>query len=1055
MTEPRRERKVVTVLFCDLVGFTAQAESLDPEDVDAFLRDYHQRVRHELERHGGTVEKFVGDAVLALFGAPVAHEDDPERAVRAALAIRETADAELRIGITTGEALVTLGDEPTATGDVVNTASRLQAAASPGSILVDEATYRATERAIDYAAQELVEAKGKAEPIAVYEALEARSRFGVDVDHRPETLLVGRERELALLVDAFGRAREERQPQLVTLVGVPGIGKSRLVYELSRITDEDPELITWRQGRCLPYGEGVTYWAVGEMVKAEVGVLENDRADEAGEKLRRAVGELVEAPDDAIWVERHLRPLLGLGAQEGAPSDRRSETFAAWRRFFEALAERRPLVLVFEDLHWADDDLLDFVDYLADWAADVPLLCICTTRPELRERRPGWGGGKANAATVSLSPLADEEIARLLAALVERPVLPAEQQTLVLAHAGGNPLYAEQYARVLVERGDLDESALPETVHGMIAARLDGLAVEEKALLQDAAVLGKVFWLGALVDMDGEERVALEERLHALERKEFVRRERRASIAGEREYAFRHLLVRDVAYGQIPRAARAEKHRRVAEWLESVAPDRSEDQAEMLAHHYLATLELSRAARVAIDDLVEPARAALSEAGDRALALSALEPARRYYAAAVELTPSDHPDRPYVLLRWARSMAGVIRDETVAALREAIPALLAAGDVQSVAEAEAAVANALWVRGDRAAADEHAARAVELIAGAPPSDTTLSVLAERSRLLMVAGEADEAVRVAREGLAAAEELGRDHFRAQLLVNIGTSRILMGDVQGMADIEEGLAVANTVKMPPTIHRGYVNLAETHVRHGRMADAFRMFAAARESNERYGHESGLFWLLGEEADLLYLAGDWEAALTKSEKLLELAGRGTGHYHEPSCRTVIAKIRLARDDVDGAVAEIERALELAERRRDPQLLSPVLAGRAQILVAAEAAGAERAVDEALAVPVEFRAAVPLTWALVDLGRGDEVRTSLAGIGAPVWSEIATAIADGGFVRAADGLAEIGALAEEAYARLRAGSEGQVRRALDFYRSVGATRYLREGEALLAATA
>ncbi|MGH3046085.1 MAG: AAA family ATPase, partial [Gaiellaceae bacterium] len=364
------ERKIVTVLFADLVGFTGRAERLDPEDVRGLLAPYHARLKQELERHGGTVEKFIGDAVVALFGAPLAHEDDPERAVRAALAVREAigelnaADPSLglrvRIGVTTGEAMVTLGARPSAgegmaAGDVVNVAARLQAAAPPGGILVDETTHRATERSIDYRTAEAVQAKGKTAPVPVWEVVASRGRLGVDIAFRGGATLVGRRQELDLLLDALARAQRERAPQLVTLVGVPGIGKSRLLWELYSTLSGDPSVfVKWRQGRSLPYGEGVSFWALGEMVKSQAGILESDDADAAGEKLASAVSAALGEPEEARWVLRHLRPLVGLGSTQGAG---REETFTAWRRFFEALAEQRPLLLVFEDVHWADDGL--------------------------------------------------------------------------------------------------------------------------------------------------------------------------------------------------------------------------------------------------------------------------------------------------------------------------------------------------------------------------------------------------------------------------------------------------------------------------------------------------------------------------------------------------------------------------------------------------------------------------------------------------------------------------------------------------------------------------
>ena len=510
------------------------------------------------------------------FGAPTAHEDDPERAVRAALAIREFAveeGLELRVGITTGEALVSLDARPDAgegmaSGDVVNTAARLQSAAPVNGVLVDETTYRATRTAVDYEAAEPVEAKGKADPIAVWTATAAHSRFGVDAAHEARSELVGRERELGVVRDAFERARHERTPQLLTLVGVPGIGKSRLVYELNRIVEADPELITWRQGRCLAYGDGITLWALGEIVKAQAGVLEQDSIDDIAAKIHEAVEAALAGTGDETRVEAHLLALLGLGGEAQLGGDRRNEAFAAWRRFLEALAEQRPLVLVFEDIHWADESLLDFLDELVDWVTDVPLLVVATARPELLERRAGWGGGKLNATTLALSPLSDEQTAELIGSLLGRPVLAADSQIALLERAGGNPLYAEQFVELYVEQGSTDDLPLPETLQGIIAARLDGLPEAEKSLLQDAAVVGKVFWASSI----GREPDAATASLHSLERKGFVRRQRRSSLEGESEFAFAHALVRDVSYGQIPRADRAQRHRAVAEWLERPRP---------------------------------------------------------------------------------------------------------------------------------------------------------------------------------------------------------------------------------------------------------------------------------------------------------------------------------------------------------------------------------------------------------------------------------------------------------------------------------------------------
>ena len=730
---------MVTVLFADLVGFTARAETLDPEDVEAILSPYHERLRTELESHGGTVEKFIGDAVMGLFGAPVSHEDDPERAVRSALAIRAAAlesGFEVRIGVNTGEALVSLDADPRAgeamaAGDVVNTAARLQAAAPTNGILVGDATRRATQDVIDYRGPEHVEAKGKSEPVPAWTAIEARSPFGVDVRQHGAAPLVGRQRELDLLLAAFDRAVDERSPELVTLVGVPGIGKSRLAWELFQELDRRPELIRWRQGRSLSYGGG-PFWAVAEMVKSHAGILEDDGAEATAAKLADAATVVPEAERE--WVASHLRTLVGLDTEQARD---RAEAFTAWRRFFEGIADREPLVLVFEDVHWADDALLDFVDHLVDWAAGAPILVVCSARPELLERRPGWGGGKLNALVLALSPLAETETATLIAAALGQSVLPAETQAALLEQAGGNPLYAEQFARLFSESGGTKE--LPESIQGIVAARLDALSRDEKSLLQDASVHGKVFWVGAVTAM-GERDV--ESLLHGLERKQFVRRERRAAVGGEAEFAFRHILVRDVAYGQIPRAERGEKHEAAARWIESLG--RPEDHAELVAHHCAEALDLARAAGRDTAELEERARRALRDAGDHALALSAFGPSAEHYRRALELWPEDDAERAVILFGLGRALALQGR-EGEQELREAAAALAAAGHPELAAEAEFLLGDIAWYAGDRAATDAQLARALALTEPLPPSRSTAWILAQAARMAMLAARRDEAL----------------------------------------------------------------------------------------------------------------------------------------------------------------------------------------------------------------------------------------------------------------------------------------------------------------------
>jgi predicted ATPase/class 3 adenylate cyclase len=1096
------ERKVVTVLFADLVGFTSRAEQLDPEDVRAMLSPYYARLRKELERRGGTVEKFIGDAVMALFGAPVAHEDDPERAVRAALAIRDgiaelnEADPKLelqvRIAVNTGEALVSLGAQPSegegmASGDVVNTTARLQSSAPVNGILVGETTYRATERAIEYREAEPVAAKGKAERVKVWEVLEPRARYGVDIGLRGRVPLVGRAQELDVLLDALSRARTEGASQLVTLVGVPGIGKSRLVVELSAAVDELPELIFWRQGRSLPYGEGVTFWALADIVKAQAGILETDSAEAALEKLRRAVQDAVADPGEAEWIESQLRPLVGLEDEAQPGADRQAEAFGAWRRFFEHLAERSPLVLVFEDMHWADDGLLDFVDDLVEWASAVPLLVVCIARPELLTRRPGWGGGKPNATTLSLSPLTRDDTARLVAALLEQAVLPADLQAALLARAEGNPLYAEEYVRMLQDRGFLrrDDGAwrfeasedlpLPESVQGIVAARLDSLSPEEKALAQDAAVIGKVFWAGAVAAVGGADRGAVEERLHTLSRKEFVRRERRSSVAGEEQYIFLHVLVRDVAYGQIPRGSRSIKHRAAAEWIASLSTDRSEDRAEMLAHHYLSALELARASGHDASELAEAARLALREAGDRAFALHAFAAAARFYAAALELWPPDSPERPKLLFELGRARY-YGEEEGEAELEEAAAALVALGDPETAAEAETFLGNLLGNRGEREREHRHLDRATELVAEVPTSRSKARTLAALAASQMMAGRMDEALGAGREALVMAEELGLQDVRANALGTVGLGLVDAGDLQGIAHLEAALAISLENNLIETA-RAHLVLAEAVSNYlGDIRRAAELRAEGLDVATRFGLVHHIRFLQGERVVIHYWTGAWDEALRLGDEMLSESEASAPGYMDVQVRQVKSRIGLARG-YPGAVEEASETLELARAMGDPQVLYPALAFSARSLLhAGRTAEAEATADELLALwaaapasvlQSNLQSFVDLAWVLSTLGRGPELLLPARSARLQTkWIEAALAIAEGNFERAAEIYAETGSLPDEAYARLKAAEalitsarriEGdrELQRALAFYRSVDAQAFLSEAETLLAKTA
>ncbi len=1061
----REERKVVTVVFADLVGSTARAEALDPEDVRAILMPYHDRLRARLEGFGGTVEKFIGDAVVGVFGAPMAHEDDPERAVRAALAVQEAieelneADAalelEVRVGVNTGEALVNLAARPEAgegmiSGDVINTAARLQSAAPAGGVLVGEQTYRATERAIEYTEHAPVEAKGKAAPVAVWQALAPRARIGVEDVALGRAQLVGRQREVALLADALERVRSDERPQLVTLVGVPGIGKSRLVQELSQIVEDDDELIVWRRGRSLPYGEGVAYWALGEIVKAQAGILESDGADEAAAKLARSVSDLVDDPTEAVWIERSLGALVGLAAGDAQPS--RAQAFAARRRFLEALAERGPAVLVFEDLHWADDDLLDFVDELTERLDAVPLLLLCTARPELLTRRPGWGGGKLNAVTLSLAPLSEEETARLLQELLQRSVLPAETQAAIIERSEGVPLFAEEYVRML-EAGDT-EGGLPETLQGIVAARVDGLAQEEKGLLQDASVLGKVFWTDALATLSGVDVDALDARLRALERKEFIRRERRSAVEGARQYVFLHALVRDVAYGQIPRAGRSAKHRATAEWISALPADRAEDRAETLAHHLESAISYGESAGLDVDDLRPLAVTALRDAGDRAWALNIVGRAARFYRRALDASPETETDPGLLFLHgravmWAEGVAGDPTDE----LTRAIDGLAARGRNEEAALAAVTLERYLWNSGTPRT--ELLDRALDLVGTVGPTRERADVLSHVSVRKAIMGHPEEALPLAEEAVSVARAQSDGAIEAQALNALAVALALVGRLEeGLEVVHRSLRLAQEAASFDT-PRSYVNASSLEAEAGHLETAATLHREGLALAQRFENVAFVDWLGRELVIDSFELGEWDEALAGAQSHLTTSReRGDPHLMDIPVQLAEAAIVLGRD---GRLLEVELedVLERARAIGDPQTMVPTLGDLALILADADRDDAARRLLDEIEHTEGNRAdwliRAALAWGRL---RDDPFPEHRLGSSATPWVNAGRQLTCGDPVGAADVLASMGARTLEAQVRLHAATTlaaaapgeaaHQLELARGFWHAVGATAQL-----------
>ncbi|MDQ2952319.1 MAG: AAA family ATPase [Chloroflexota bacterium] len=692
--QSEEERKIVSVLFADLVGFTTRSEKMDPEDVRAMLSPYYLRLRTELERFGGTVEKFIGDAVMALFGAPVAHEDDPERAVRAALAIREaiaemnTADARLnlnlRIGVNTGEALVVLAARPSegegmAAGDVVNTAARLQANAPVNGILVGEETYRATRQTIEYQDAAPIVAKGKAEPVRVWIAV--RARPGASRRELSRTPLVGRAVELGAMGEMWDRARQRRRPGMVTLLGAAGVGKTRILTEFTERLDmvRGPH---W--GRCLPYGEGITYWPVTEVIRSAAGILVSDEPTAASQKLDALLETLPTSDTDELrTIASAVGNLLGMATTAAgtqvAGTILQAELHWGIRRLLELLAAEMPLALVFEDLHWAEPTLLEFLQFLLE-GADAPILLICAARPELAESAPAILATADDRRRIDLAPLDSADSQAMLTGLLGEHGFSARAAEQVLANAGGNPLFLEETMRMLIESGQLDSaargdalpSAIPSSLTALIGARLDQLPSGEKRTAQQASVVGAVFWSGALASLDAT--LELTTSLTALERRDIVNERETSTVVGEREWAFKHILIRDVAYGRLPKGQRAALHVRCADWIAAL-PGGEDEYIEIVAYHLEQACLIGR--QVGLGTVAPPiARSAdaLARAAERAERREGMREAERYYARALALLGDDEPERGTALrVRRGSSLRalGELRDAAALLTRAA------------------------------------------------------------------------------------------------------------------------------------------------------------------------------------------------------------------------------------------------------------------------------------------------------------------------------------------------------------------------------------------------
>lgn len=1002
---PTQERRFITVLFVDLVGFTAESDEADPEDVHARLVPYHARVRHEIESYGGTIEKLIGDGVMAVFGAPTAHEDDPERAVRAALRIQagveelndehEDLTFQARVGINTGEAMVTTGGQgERIVGDVVNTASRIESVAPPGGVVVGDATHRATQLFIEYEDMDPVEVKGKAKPLTIWRAVEPRGRYGIDAAFKTDTPFLGRESELNLLQETFRRVIGDKTLQLVTVAAPPGVGKSRLVNEFWQWADDQPEIVWWRQGRCLPYGEGITFWALGEIVKGQAGIRETDDTETTSEKLAIALEGICDDLSTREWLKTQLSPLVGAGIEsEGGD---KNEAFAAWRRFLEDLSSVQPLVMVIEDLHWVDDAFMEFLEDLMVWSTDVPIMVICTARPELYEKHPSWGGGHRNSSTITLSPLNDENIAKLISVHLDKAVLPAETQKALLERADGNPLYAEEFIRMLTDRGMLsdqgqldlrDSIPVPETVQGLIGSRLDVLSDDEARAIEDAAVVGKVFWEGSIAALGDHDD--LRSALRGLVAREWIRPVRNSAMEGEAEYAFWHALTRDVAYGRIPRRSRADKHRRMAEWIEQAAGERAEDHAELLAHHYQSALEIAEAAGARdVADLRKSATRTFVMAGDRA---RHLDPARAafFYDRALGLMEYDDPRRPEALVKAGEAEADLGRISAGDLFTEAASLAESQGNNLVAGRALRRLHLAGWFAEGSGHGTEEIDHAIELLEALPASDELAHAYTTRAGHFMVQGETDKQLHWAQKAMDVHQELGGGSSRGsdRGLSIRGIGRYADGDVAGgMQDLAKALDIAlEEQESNLYIATGYVNLAGFTWWEDGPGAANALYQEAIDLLEARGAD--MSWAHAEMMWTCFDSGDWDKVISIADELLD-QWEGQSVQFIPWAQSQKAEVYLWRGDLARARALEEESLPRLREIQDLQLLAPALAVSARIhLASGDQQRAREVVDEWLAStegkPYRSRNLSDIVQVVIATGGVDRARSLAEGEG------------------------------------------------------------------------
>ncbi|GAC1436880.1 MAG: adenylate/guanylate cyclase domain-containing protein [Solirubrobacteraceae bacterium] len=946
-TPPRstlgEERRTVTIVFADLSGYTAAAERLDPETLKALVDRCMMRLTEEVDRFAGRVDKYIGDAVMAVFGAPIAHEDDAERAVRAAagmqaamgelnqrLKLQYGVEFSLRVGVNTGEVLAgRMGETYTVIGDAVNVASRLQHAASPGNVTVGERTRRATSAVVQYERLAELTLKGKAEPVPAWRLVQVAAERAAGL--RPSDRgapLVGRDEELAWLEKLYARVARAGAPHLVTVFGSAGIGKTRLLYEFERSLAGRTPATALRRGRCLPFGSSVVYWPLSEMLRGECGIVDGDPAEDAWAKLSNRIGPLLAkggADEESVRRLTLLARALGIEAPGEAASasddaqSARESLFGAARACLEALAQEGPLVIAWEDIHWADEGMLDLIEYLSQWLR-APVLQVCLAREELLERRPSWGASRRTSASMFLEPLDAEETRELIASLLPGPSAESDVLDALAERSGGNPLFAEEMVQLLSEDGTARAAELPDTVQALLAARLDSLGPLERQLVAQAAVVGQTFWQGALASVAQGEKGDLELALATLREKDIIVPGESVRSGEERELVFKHVLIRDVAYSMLPKAVRARKHFEVGELIEGRAGERGEEVAALLAEHFGRAAALGAEVRLGAEELEryrEKAVRFAEAAGDAASALYSNEEALSHYANAGELTGDlmrqtrIREKQADVALRLGRAA------QAIELWQRGLEHHSELGDLEHVAELHRKIGAALAHKGERVPAIQHHQQGINLIKDAPPSLTLVRLYEEVAWLYMQVGDNMLAIYAAEKALRLAERLGAVQAASRAHGIFGRVFGRIGDTaKARENLERAIALAKDSGEGETV-LATIALGH-HLEHaeGDYEAAERSFTEALTLAQRIGDVPFQIELHASLAQLAFYRCDWEHVVRFSDISAELAGREGLIGKQCLPYTLRGLLRWREGEWDESMQLFRRAHELADR-------------------------------------------------------------------------------------------------------------------------------------------